>query len=129
MSKKRIVATFLTAVMVICGIAVVPKEAEAAIPEDVYYESDIDITKYWSQNEKSVPISKEEGYFFGGWFQKKTEGEKTTYTALTEAVLTETADLNTLEGVCAKFIPSYLLSVKAQIEKAAEESNGDTEST
>lgn len=125
MSKKRIVATFLSVIMVMCGIAVVPREAEAAIPEEVYYESEIDIKEYWSKNEKKVPVCDTEGYFFGGWFQKNTDG---THTALKEADL-EKAELSELENVCAKFVPSYLFSVKAQIEKEAETSNGDKDTT
>lgn len=125
MSKKRIIATFLTAVMVICGIAVVPKEAKAAIPEDVYYECDIDITKYWSKDEKKVPVCETEGYFFGGWFQENADG---THTVLKEAYLEE-VDLSELKNVCAKFVPSYLFSVKAQIEKEAESSNGNKDTT
>lgn len=126
MSKKRIVATFLSVIMVMCGIAVVPREAEAAIPEEVYYESEIDIKDYWSKDKKKVPVCEKEGYFFGGWFQENADG---THTVLKEADLEE-AELSELKNVCAKFVPSYLFSVKAQIEKAAEESNGeDTDST
>ena len=122
MSRNRVVAMLLSMLMV-CGITAVPVHAaEPSIPNDVYYEDDINIADYWTkdlQEENAVPVSEKEGYFFGGWFQKNTDG---TYTALTEADLVE-ADLATLNA-SAKFVPSYLFSVKAQIEKAAQTANG-----
>lgn len=132
MSRKSVVAMVLSTIMIACGIAVVPtKAAEPSIPDAVYYEENINIADYWTKDttdKNKVPVSEKEGYFFGGWFEKSTEGDKTTYTALEEADLVS-ADLDTLNA-CAKFVPSYLLSVKAQIEKKAEDSDGeDVETT
>ena len=121
--KRKSVVSILLAMAMVFGIAVVPtKAAEPSIPNAVYYEEDIKIADYWTKDTtdvNEVPTSKEEGYFFGGWFQKNQDG---TYTALKEADLVN-ADLSTLNA-CAKFVPSYLFSVKAQIEKKAQDSDG-----
>ena len=126
---KKVMAMMLTSIMLICSIAVMPASAaEPNIPNAVYYEDNLSIADYWSPDVKRVPESTEEGYFFGGWFQKSTDGDKTTYTALKEEYL-KTVKLEELDNVCAKFVPSYLLSVKAQIEKEAQDSDGNIETT
>ncbi len=51
-------------------------------------------------------INDEYGYLFGGWFTK-TEGEY-------EPIQTETDKINAQEEIYAKFVPSYVLSVKCQ---------------
>lgn len=129
MVKRRSLARVIAFVMLASSVVVAPMKVDATevgsnIREEVYYNEELEIEDYWTT--KTAPV--EEGYIFGGWFTKKTEGGKSTYTALKEADL-QGKDLTTFNDVCAKFVPSYVLSVKAQLEKATEENNGTNAET
>lgn len=113
-------AGFLVIAMVAAGITMVPVKVDATgtttIPETVDYDDTLEIADYW----KTRTAPTKEGYVFGGWYTKTVTGEVPSYTPLKEATLKEVKDLATLENVCAKFVPSYVLSVRAQLQKETE---------
>lgn len=124
---KTITASLLAAAMVISGFAVMPTNADATetTAQTVFYDASCPIKEYWGADTKKVPV-KEGGYVFGGWFTYAggdVNADGTTYTALTESTLKATEDLSTLENVCAKFVPAYVLSIKIQIDKDSEAAN------
>lgn len=100
---KKFTAGFLATAMVVTGIMIVPKNAEAAVVEDkVVYDGDnYKISDYWKEGSKTAPVK--EGYVFGGWYADD-EGK---------AHLTEETAADATEAY-AKFVPASVLSVKAQ---------------
>lgn len=89
--------------MVVAGFVIVPKTAEAANEQSVQYTAYTDAEFQSLSSAKKAPVK--DGYVFGGWYQ----GAGETKTALTEdAVSSATGD------IYAKFVPAYVLSVKAQ---------------
>ena len=118
---KYLLSVGIVAIMLLSGIFSMPSTVEAA-NEDLktYYEEGLDISNYWPT--KTAPVK--EGYLFGGWYVK--DGE--TYTALRQENLNEES-LSTLSNVCAKFVPAYVMNVKAQMEANTQKGNGNTEST
>lgn len=117
---KTLTVGFLALVMLVTGIFITPKQAEAVaeIKDTVIYThyGKEDIQKYWTTTTKTAPI--EEGYVFGGWFQETTESTKGAeksangnyYAPLTESDLTKEIP----ESAYAKFVPAQVLSIKAQ---------------
>lgn len=124
MKKRRnIFIGFMAVAVVIAGIVLLPKTASAV---DTYTEEETgiiytldetnyDFKTYW--NEKKAPVMK--GCVFGGWYVKEESG---TYTALTE----DTA--STADSAYAKFVPDYVLSVRAQNEDGTAEKDGKNNS-
>lgn len=103
---KKMMTGVLAATVIASGISLVPMKAEAAYAyEDtvLYLNEEYAIRDYWSVDSKTAPVK--EGYVFGGWY---ADGEGNT--PLTE----ETAQEAT--SAYAKFVPAYVLSVKAQID-------------
>ena len=99
---KRLTAGILTTGMIVGGIVVAPKQADAATVEDkVIYEEGYDITKYWDAEKSKAPVKA--GYVFGGWYSAKEENAYLTY-----------EDAKNAETAYAKFVPAQVLSVKAQ---------------
>ena len=113
---KKLVCV-LTAAVLMLGITVSPVTADAAdaanIPSSVYYDDTYDIKDYWDEDATKRTAPVEDGYVFGGWYSDES-------TPLTE----ETAA--TATTAIAKFVPAYVLSVKAQIEYAAQDGEYDT---
>lgn len=122
---RKLVAGTLAVGMIVAGMVIVPKEADAAVVVDqVIYEeyAKTDMEKYWTTSSKKAPVM--EGYVFGGWFQEASDEsadnvEKLTSPdgnttksciPLTESELTEGVP----EKAYAKFVPAQVLSVKAQ---------------
>lgn len=111
---KKSVAGFLAFVMVISGIVMIPEKVEAAAENaaTVTYEDRTDeFNSMWKENGAGTAPTKP-GYIFGGWYKENgTDSEgNTKYAALTED------DAKIFTGTAfAKFVPSYVLSVKAQI--------------
>lgn len=66
---KKLTAGVLAVGMVVAGIVVTPKQADAAVAEDVVVYEELDIATYWN-NGKKAPVK--EGYVFGGWFTEIT---------------------------------------------------------
>ena len=96
--KKKLLAGFLAFALVASGIVVAPEKAEAA--DTIVYETVADFAELKAT--KKAPAKA--GYVFGGWYED-AKGE----TALTEETVA------TAETAYAKFVPDYVLSVKAQI--------------
>lgn len=124
-------AMLLAIGMLLTGIAVNPKQAEAEenaiIPNTVIYDESYNITDYWN-NGKKAPVK--EGYVFGGWFKEDADstadnkenlvsedGQTTKICVpLTAADIDSNTDSRVDESVTAvaKFVPAQVLSVKAQ---------------
>ena len=105
--KKLTFAIFAVGMLVI-GIVVCPKQADAVVVEDkvIYLNYDeYDINKYWNSDEAKRKAPVKEGYVFGGWFASGDES-----TPLTEAELKTQVP----NSAYAKFVPAQVLSVKAQ---------------
>ena len=103
---KCFTAGILSAALVLTGVTVLPAtvEAEETAPGVIYEERKEDFATWKAQAEKTAPVKP--GYLFGGWYTSQSEDN-----ALTE----ETAGSYDGATVYAKFVPAYVLSVKAQI--------------
>lgn len=111
--RKKIVTVFLAAAMVVSCISVSSMKTEAAYAyEDKiqYLREGYDIRDYWNEDSTKRIAPVKEGYVFGGWYADD-DGEQ----PLTE----ETA--KTATEAFAKFVPAYVLSVKAQIDADTKE--------
>ncbi len=99
---KKVTACVLATGMLIAGIIVVPKQADAAVVEDkVIFEEGYDIKTYWNSENPKAPVKA--GYVFGGWYSAK---EENAFLTKEQAAQATTA--------YAKFVPAQVLSVKAQ---------------
>ena len=130
---KKLTAGMLAIGMLVAGIVVAPKRADAVdtvdLTDKVVYDETYQIGTYWT-NGKVAPVK--EGYVFGGWFKDASEGatdveeltsasDGTTIKScvpLTTADIDSNSDGNVDDGVTAyaKFVPAQVLSVKAQNE-------------
>lgn len=110
---KKITVGLLAVSVAVTGMIAVPRTvcAEEPIEDKVIYDSSYKMSKFWSAEEKTAPIK--EGYVFGGWYK---DGEGTT--PLTEAPADDSME------TYAKFVPAYVLSVKAQTESGVVENDG-----
>ena len=100
---KRMTAGALTVAMVVAGFVIAPKTAEAANEQSVHYTLYTDEDFRTLSEAKKAPT--EDGYVFGGWYQ----GPGETKTALTKDTVSSATG-----NIYAKFVPAYVLSVKAQ---------------
>lgn len=122
---KKVTAGFLAAV-IIAGTITMPKPAQAAGLEDsedkVIYlgPADYDIKDYWNTNaeERKAPVK--EGYVFGGWYCDENGTVPLTEETATEEIAKEVIT------AYAKFVPAYVLSVKAQNEEGTVANNGNS---
>ena len=128
---KKIFAGFLAAGMVVTGIILVPKQADAEasvmLKSTVIYDETYKISDYWN-NGKKAPVK--DGYVFGGWFKEDSNSTANNKETLTseDGSVTKTcvpltakeidADENAVVDAevvaIAKFVPAQVLSVKAQ---------------
>ncbi len=135
MKKKRMMsfmkkgmAGFLVAAVVIAGMALKPVTAKAAAYGSTTEQGDtyddgipyIDMTEKFKASWKedgtgTAPVKK--GYVFGGWYHMVNG----SYVALDPETAKAKKEANVTEGIYAKFVPAYVLSVKAQL-------NADTKS-
>ena len=126
---KQLIASILVIAMALSCAMIFPENTTAAntteIPESVDYDASYSISAYW--NERKAPTKA--GYVFGGWYTETTVNDGKKYTALKEADLVKVEDLDALENVCAKFVPAYVLSVRAQMQAATENEETRGEST
>lgn len=118
---KKTIGFILISIMVFSNF-VVPVKAdtlETTMPEQIDYDNTYEIATYWKN--RTAPAKS--GYVFGGWYTKND----TTYTPIKEAELNQNG-VDAFEGAYAKFVPAYVLSVKAQLQKATEdeETRGDS---
>lgn len=106
---KRTLAGVMSSALVVTGIILFPTVAKAEEPAtDIQYVERTSEFKTWKeQDAKVAPVM--EGYLFGGWY--KDEGGNEYLTEDTAASYTGTA--------YAKFVPAYVLSVKAQLSSGA----------
>lgn len=117
---KKLTAGVLAVGMVVVGVAVAPKQAEAegtiTIPDKVDYVRYDNAQTYWNAEPKTAPMK--DGYVFGGWFKNITEeSEKTERTEIFDDNGTTVyyEPLTEVTGSAyAKFVPAQVLSVKAQ---------------
>lgn len=99
MRMKNILAGITAAVLVVTGVFVTPageaKAAEVTVKDSIVYE----------QRTVSSTAPTKDGYFFGGWFTKDLNADKTG------TVITDKSGYTT---AYAKFVPAHVLSVKSQ---------------
>ena len=112
---KKAVAGCLAIGMLTAMAVVMPATAEAAddiTVGEIVYSDDYTMSDYWSaQGSKVAPTMP--GYVFGGWYAKTGDTEFEAVTALNDEAY-------------AKFVPEYVLSVKAQNEAGTSESDDVT---
>lgn len=128
MKKKRNIVIGLMAVTVIMsGIMLLSKTTNAAYDKQedattkIVYIKDTEnynIKDYWDSDESKRTAPKMEGYIFAGWYS--TSDEESALTAETAA---------TAEEAYAKFVPDYVLSVRAQNEDGTSETDNKASST
>lgn len=126
-TMKQIMAGLLVAVMLVAGIVLTPASADASETETiengengviyVLDETNLKFSDYWTVDAKAAPTRA--GFVFGGWYIKDGEEMK----AIKES------DGKDITSAYAKFVPAEVLSVRAQLETATEEGNGNTDST
>ena len=109
---KKIVAGCLALSLIVAGIVVTPKtaEAEGEIVKGKIIYSPMNMATYWKENAKTAPVMKD--HVFAGWYTADADNE---VTAIEEA---DGVPENTT--TYAKFVPAYVLSVKTQVENKAE---------
>lgn len=120
--KKRngILVGAIAVVLIVAGILFIPNVAKAEAVEvegsnGIIYVKDSEkynFKELWS--EKKAPYN--EGYVFAGWYSAAEDGAALDAESAAKA-----------EDAWAKFVPDYVLSVRAQIEKATKESDGATD--
>ena len=117
---KKIIAGVLVVIMVVAGVVTMPNTVKATTEDTdavVYEDRTADFKAKWKADGSGTSPSKA-GYVFGGWY---TGNETDGYTALNVTTATaKLAEENLTDGVIAKFVPSYVLSVKAQINEGVE---------
>lgn len=112
--KNRILKIFCMVAMVLSTIMIVPKmvRAEEVNVGEIIYSDEYSIADYWSEGKAPVKAD----HVFGGWYKKNGEAyEPMTANEAEEA-----------EAAYAKFVPAYVLSVKAQNEAGV---TADTDNT
>lgn len=123
-AMKKLTVSVLAVIMVVSGIVIMPETVEAETGTDdtvVYEDRTSDFQAYWKADGSGTAPSKA-GYVFGGWY---TGNETDGYTALNVTTATaKLAEENLTDGVIAKFVPSYVLSVKAQINEGVTKGDG-----
>lgn len=127
-AMKKLIANVLVVIMVVAGVVTMPNTVKATAGNGdavVYEDRTADFKAKWKSDGSGTAPSMP-GYVFGGWY---TGNETVGYTALNVATATEKiAEENLTEGVIAKFVPSYVLSVKAQINEGVTKGDGKTAS-
>lgn len=104
---KTLTAGVLSAALVLAGTVTIPSEVKAADPAVHWTAATSEAFQAWKDS-KAVPT--EEGYLFGGWYKDA---------AGTQAL--EATEASTYTGeVYAKFVPSYVLSVKTQLDETTQ---------
>lgn len=120
--KNKVVAGLLIVSTILTSTLIYPTKADAANTgtgiavktEIQYVETDYSTYNSAWGNQEKVP--EKEGYLFGGWYAD-AEGNKVIQTK--EQVKAD-------EKVFAKFVPAYVLSVKAQNNSSTKETDSNT---
>ena len=114
-SVKRTIGLILISLMLLSNFAIPMKAdaSESTMPEQIDYDNEnYEIAAYWE--DRIAPTKP--GYVFGGWYTKND----TKYTPIREAEIVDKG-VEAFEGAYAKFVPAYVLSVKAQLQKTTED--------
>lgn len=128
---KKIVAGTLAIVVFAVGIVMMPEKTEASDTyEDkiIYEDRTSEFKTMWKTGGEGTTPQKA-GYVFGGWYENTGEkdGEgNIIYQALSdtaESAQAKVSDSNATSGICAKFVPAYVLSVKAQLDSNTKKAN------
>ena len=117
MSKKRnIIIGFVAVAMIVGGVILLPKTAAAEIKVgEIVYDESYKMADYWTADgTKTAPIKT--GYVFGGWYAKTGDS---TFEKLTTSS----------DEAYAKFVPDYVLSVRAQNADETVAGDGNATST
>ena len=101
-----VVAMFMATVMLVPTIAKAEEQREIDEKTGVFYTTEFGINDYWNADSSKSKAPTIENCVFGGWYQKVGD----TYKPLTKGEAAEA------ETAYAKFVPAYVLSVKAQNE-------------
>ena len=107
-----VVTMCMATLMLVPTMAKAEEQREYVGTEGIFYSTEFNIKDYWE--ESKVPII--ENCVFGGWYQKVGD----TYKALTKETAADA------EEAYAKFVPAYVLSVKAQNEYGTKEDTPQT---
>ena len=120
MSKKRVMAGLLSAMMLIAGIMILPKaaNAEEIKVDEIVYDDSYDMSTYWTKNAETQKVPIKEGFVFGGWYEKNGS----TWVAIDKDNISAASDT-----AYAKFVPAYVLSIQTQMEATTAENNGISE--
>ena len=114
-NTKNIVIGLMAIAVIVAGILMLPKtakaEADVVTVGEIVYDNSYTMSSYWTEDAKTAPTKA--GYVFGGWYSKTGD---TTFEALTSSSTT----------AYAKFVPDYVLSVRAQNEDGTKANNGKT---
>lgn len=124
MTKKMAIG-FLAATTILSGISVLPMTADAAAygtggyEDKIIYDGSYSIKEYWTADSATRKAPKKDGYVFGGWYADDQGATPLKETEAAEEVAKETPT------AYAKFVPAYVLSVKAQNSQGVEEGHTD----
>lgn len=117
---KKMVTGCLVVAMIVSGVVMLPKtvKAEDIVAEKGIIYSPMTMSTYWSaEGTKTAPVKPD--YVFAGWY---TADENKKVTPIKQA-----DDIQAGETTYAKFVPAYVLSVKTQVEVAAEKASDATD--
>lgn len=118
-NRKNLFIGLIVVAVAIAGFVMMPKmvEAEETVVKgenEIIFVQDSDnlnIQDYWANGKAPV----RDGYVFAGWYSEASEDKYLTETAAAEATT-----------AWAKFVPDYVLSVRAQIEAETKAADGAT---
>ena len=121
---KKIITRLLAVAVVVPGVFLLVNIANAAVESEtletgvmfVLDDTNYGFRDYWNEESGKRTVPVKEDYVFGGWFSKDSEGN---YVPLKEAEITDD-----ITSAYAKFVPSYVLSVKAQNQNGTSEGDG-----
>lgn len=115
---KRIATILMAMTVIVSEMVITPMSAEAAesgevVQGEIIFSKNYDMNQYWSAESKTAPTKV--GYVFGGWY---TSDDETTFKPLMEEGDTgiESIGVENITNAYAKFVPAYVLSIKAQNE-------------
>ena len=123
---SKTLAGLMAVVMVLLGLSVSPVEVDASMPETVYYDDaqEFKIKDYWAETVADAKAPVKDGYVFGGWYMPGEEAGK--YVAINQAdIVNSTNKVDDFSDAVAKFVPSYVLSVRTQLQTETEINNGE----
>ena len=79
----------------------------------------------WDDDRTKAAVPSEDGYVFGGWCTK--DGDTDSYTMLDQESAAAAAEADATTEVYAKFVPAYVMNVKAQVDSGTGTKGGTRE--